>query len=422
MSRASSLSGRVRATLSRWQMLGRGDRVLVACSGGPDSLALLDLLRLLGPRLGFRLRAIYVDHGLRAAAAGEGERVVAEAARRGLAAEVVRVRVEGRSMDAARRARLAALEAAARARGANRLALGHTLSDQAETVLMRLLRGTGLRGLAGIPPVRALGPDLLIIRPLLEISRDEIEAYVRARRLEPVRDPTNRARRYLRNRVRGDLLPRLRRESPAIEVALARLADETRALDAALERAAGALDARSIEALRDAPPALRARALGRAHLRALEELLSRPGGQAAVSLPGGVRAERRYGQLAFVPAEIRVEAPGVYRFGPFAVEIRTARAPSDGFVFDAETVPLPWTLRGPRPGDRLRPRGLGGQKKLQDLFVDAKIPRAERPGMPVLERKGEILCVGDLRAAEAGRPLPSTRSFFEVVLTPCRGV
>src|SRR5688572_13533207 len=168
--------GKTAETIARHRLLRSEDRVLVACSGGPDSLALLYALRQLAPRLRIRLRAVYVDHGLRREAAREGARVVAWANELDLEAEVVRVQVPRRSMEAARVARYQALEAVARARGANRIALGHTLSDQAETVLMRLLRGAGVRGLAGIPPAR--GP---FIRPLLDVTRTETEAYCLSR-------------------------------------------------------------------------------------------------------------------------------------------------------------------------------------------------------------------------------------------------
>src|SRR5262249_50985046 len=143
-----SLLAQVRDTVRRHRMVTPGDRLLVACSGGPDSLVLLHVLRELAPALDVRLRAVYVDHGLRAAARREGARVVAEAERLGLHGEVVAIHLRTRSMEAAREARYQALGETARARGASRIALAHTRSDQAETVLMRLLRGAGLRGLA----------------------------------------------------------------------------------------------------------------------------------------------------------------------------------------------------------------------------------------------------------------------------------
>jgi len=394
-------------------MLAPGDRVLVACSGGPDSLALLHALRRLAPRLGIRLRAVYVDHGLRPAAAAEGARVVAAAARLDLAGEVVALGLRTKSMEAAREARYAALERLADTRGATKIAVAHTLSDQAETVLMRLVRGAGVRGLSGMPPVRGR-----IIRPLCEVSRAEVVEFCRRQGLRPVRDPTNLKPEYLRNRVRHELLPLLRRENPRIERALAHLAEHLRQLDGAIVDAARRLDPSQVAALRAAGPAVRARALSHAHLVAIERLLESSAGTAELSLPGGVRLERRYGELFWVKEEIPVGAPGQYRFGLWRVEIAETDRPEGAFTFDLDAVPLPWTLRAPRAGDRMRPRGLSGSKKLQDIFVDAKVPRPERAQVPVLVWGSDILCVGGLRASELGRPQTASRRLLRVVLTP----
>jgi tRNA(Ile)-lysidine synthase len=387
-----------------------GDRVLVACSGGPDSLAMLHVLRELAPRFDLKLRVVYVDHGLRPEAAREGQRVVREAAALGLLGEVVRITLRKKSMEAAREARYEALMQLARERGATRIAVAHTLSDQAETVVMRLVRGAGARGLGAIPPRRGI-----IVRPLIDVTRDEVEAFCRGRKLRPVRDPTNRRDDFLRNRIRKIVMPALRRENPRIEQALGRLADNLRELDSRVQPQPGAS---SVQVLRALPPAVRARVLERAHQDALMELLTSARGSGEVSLPGGVSARRRYDRFDIVPTVTLVSAPGRYPFGDVAVEVALGDRPLSKMSFDASQTPLPWLLRAPRRGDRLRVRGLGGTKKLQDLFTDGKIPREERPRTPVLEREGEILCVGELRASELGRPTDTTERFISVrVLT-----
>ena len=397
------------STIRLRNLMQAGDRVLVACSGGPDSLALLHLLRELAPKLGIQLRAVYVDHGLRKEAAREGAFVVRQAARLGLHGEVVRVTLRKKSMEAAREARYQALARVARERGATRIAIAHTLSDQAETVVMRLIRGAGARGLAAIPPRRGL-----LVRPLIDVTRAEVEAYCRARKLRPVRDPTNRRDDYLRNRIRKIVMPALQRENPRIEQALGRLADNLREL----EGPALAADATSVAALRELPGATRARTLERAHQEAMLALLRSQRGSGEVSLPGGIAARRRYDRFEMVPEATVVGSPGRYSFGEVAVEVALGDRPLSKMSFDASQAPLPWLLRAPRPGDRLRVRGLGGTKKLQDLFTDGKIPREERPRTPVLEREGEILCVGELRASEVGRPTGATERFISVrVLT-----
>jgi tRNA(Ile)-lysidine synthase len=406
---------RVEATIARHAMVTRGDRVLVACSGGPDSLVLLHALRALAPRRGFLLRAVYVDHGLRAAAVGEGAKVLRDAAALGVSAEVISVQLRSRSMEAARDARYAALEALVARRGATKLAIAHTASDQAETVLMRLLRGAGVHGLAGIPPIRGV-----VIRPLLEVARSDVLSYCRARGLRPVQDPTNRHDDYLRNRVRRRLLPLLRRENPRIEAALCRLAENLRDVDQALEQGAAAIDGASVAALQRAAPALRARALERAHQEALARLVAQGSGAGRVDLPGGIAATRRYDVLHFEHGDQIIRAPGVYRFGALQIAIEEVGEAEGPFCFDPAGVPWPWRLRGPRAGDRMRPRGLGGSKKLQDLFVDAKIPRERRSTLPILLAGGEILCVGGVRASEIGAPTAVAGPFLRVTVLEAR--
>jgi tRNA(Ile)-lysidine synthase len=228
--------------------VARGDALAVACSHGPDSLALADLvLELRRPmRLG-PVTLLYVHHGLRAEADDEARRVTAFAEARGAAGRVLRITVDrrrGRGLeDAARRARLAALEGAGRELGARFVLLGHTASDQAETVLGRLLRGSGPVGLAAIPPARGL-----FLRPLLEATRAEVEAWLRRRRLAPSHDASNDSPAFQRNRLRHVLLPALRQENPEAERALARAA-------AALREVAEALDWAADRALLELAPA-----------------------------------------------------------------------------------------------------------------------------------------------------------------------
>ncbi|HET9597557.1 MAG TPA: tRNA lysidine(34) synthetase TilS, partial [Anaeromyxobacteraceae bacterium] len=237
--------------------------MLVALSGGPDSTALLASLEAL-LRVGAfaALAACHVDHGLRPDAADDAAACAELCARLGIPLTAVRVVVgrEGGLQAAARRARYAALRDAARASGATRIATGHTRGDQAETVLLRLLRGSGARGLAGIPPRRGA-----IVRPLLDLPRSRGLAYLRGRGLPWREDPSNAAPRFLRNRVRREVLPLLVSLAPRAEERLARAADLLRADDARLEaeaREAVASRARAeVAALAALPLAVRRRAL-----------------------------------------------------------------------------------------------------------------------------------------------------------------
>lgn len=322
--RLDALASQVRETIRRYGMLSGGERVVAAVSGGPDSTTLLSILASLRGELSLDLHVAHLNHGLRPDAAADAAAAALTAAAAGCAyheaTEDVRAAAsrERRSLeDAARRARYAFLAGIARDVQARIIATGHTLDDQAETVLLRLLRGSGPRGLAGIPPVRP-HDGLLVIRPLIETSRAEIMNYLARHRLEGREDSTNRDVRILRNRVRLVLLPILEGYNPDVRRALARLAevvrDEADALDALSAAEVDAVlhgTAASVrippEAFAGLPVALQRRVLREAVRRVLgndpqiafvhiEEarlgvLTGRPGG--VYEAPGGVRIVRR---------------------------------------------------------------------------------------------------------------------------------
>jgi tRNA(Ile)-lysidine synthase len=237
-----ALAVQVRETIRRYRMLAGGERIVAAVSGGPDSMALLSVLASLRGEFSLQLHVAHMNHMLRSGAGEDAASVARSAAGYGVpyheASADIRAAAarERRSLeDAGRRARYAFFARVAREAGAQVIATGHTLDDQAETVLMRLLRGSGPRGLAGIPPARP-HDGLRVIRPLIETSRADITAYLARHRLEPREDPTNRDVALLRNRVRVVLLPILEGYNPDVRRALARLAevvrDESDALDA----------------------------------------------------------------------------------------------------------------------------------------------------------------------------------------------
>lgn len=296
-------------------LLRSGQRVLVACSGGPDSQALLHVLWALRAEHGCSLSVASVDHGLRPDAHQDVAVAGRLAAALGLPFSALRVQVaQGASRQAqARAARYSALLAAARQQGAACVAVGHTLDDQAETVLARLVRGTSIEGLSAIAPFRDDG----VVRPLIDAARAVVHAYLAEHALEFVSDPSNTDTRYLRVRLRRELWPLLLRENPQINKHLGHLADDAR--EAAEQLAAQAdrlivsamLD---LQALRDAAGSERRRALKRwveretrcvlhrQHIVALERMLW-AGGE--VRLPGGVLAKLDAGRLTFVPVSKR---------------------------------------------------------------------------------------------------------------------
>lgn len=257
------LLSRTRRTLAERRMLEAGDVVLVACSGGPDSVAMLDVLNKLSRELQLSLHVASVDHGLRSDADLDVACAREHAAHMGVPFHALRVHVPEQSsvQDAARQVRYEALLSKAREIGARRIAVGHTMDDQAETVLARILRGAGIEGLSGIAPVRKDG----VIRPLIDSVRVDVHAYVETRGLVVRHDPSNINTRFLRTRVRTEHLPRLSLEDPAVVRHLAALADDARSAATVLrararrvlKTAAAGEGALYLEPLRIAPPAVR---------------------------------------------------------------------------------------------------------------------------------------------------------------------
>lgn len=224
---------RVRRTLVERRLVVANQKLLLACSGGPDSTVMLEVMAKLAPSLAVRLAAASVDHGLRPQSAAEVAAAGRLAARFGIPFAPLRLSIPpGASlMRRAREARYRCLRGEALRVGASAIAIGHTRDDQAETVLMRLLRGASLRGLAGIDPHRPDG----MIRPLIDVSRASVLEHLSARGLTGVQDPSNRDLRFNRVRVRQRLLPRLAAEDPRVAHHLASLADDAREVRAMLE-------------------------------------------------------------------------------------------------------------------------------------------------------------------------------------------
>jgi len=229
------LLARIRQTIVERDLIPRGSRVLCGCSGGPDSAALLFALARLAPELDYELEAASVDHGLRAEAARDVAIAARQAAGLGVTFHPLRVDVaKAASVQAqAREARYAALQSLAAQRGAARIAVGHTRDDQAETVLLRLVRGTGLHGLGAIEPRRADG----VIRPLIDCDRADVHRLAVAQFAELADDASNADPRYERVRLRAHVMPLLLAENPRLAEHLAALADEAREYRIPLEQA-----------------------------------------------------------------------------------------------------------------------------------------------------------------------------------------
>ena len=439
-------------------MLRGGEAVLVAVSGGSDSVALLDVLGVLRESLGLTLTVVHVHHGLRPEADAEAEGVRRLCERLGVACHVERVTVrrappwDGLEAES-RRARHATLERVARVIGAARIATGHTADDQAETVLMRLLQGAGPRGLGGIAPVRGL-----LIRPLIETRRPAIEEYLGGRGLTWAEDPSNRDVRFLRNRIRHDLLPFMAELTGASVVdALGRSAAAARAVVADLEERAraelahlairdgagwsldvGALAERPIElaaeVLRQAAALLgETRPLRGPAQRALRRLLGEAPPRRAARL-GRLAVERSGRRLRVGPVALPALVPHVWPV-PGALELpeinarlgarivaRTGdytvpRAPGRA-AFDADALPSALAVRARRRGDVFSPFGAPALRRLKSFLIDVGVPRWQRPRTPLVEAGGEIIWVAGIRRGSIAPVTATTTRVLELALLP----
>jgi tRNA(Ile)-lysidine synthase len=406
------------ALLSATDLLPRGASVLVACSGGPDSVALAAALAACAEALGVRVAIGHVDHGLRAESAEDAAQVADVARRLALPFHLRRLAgIDVRKLGleaAAREARYRALAELASQARADRVATAHTRRDQAETVLLRLARGAGPGALAGIRRSRALTSSVLLIRPLLDLPREATEAYCRSRRLPTVQDAHNVDPRRARTRLR-ELMPALRAAlNPNLEQALAGAAriaaDEDSLLDSlatsVLAEARGASGLRVARLAGEHPAILRRVLLQasqgaarpeRAHLDDLVRLLQR-GRSVRIDVPGG-RAVLEHGVLRFEasgpelasPAAVLVPGPGVYPWAGRALCVG-----SGAQRVDPHFAPFPWTLRKRLPGDRFRVAG-GREKKLGDLWQAAGVPASLRARVPLLaDAAGRVFWVEGL--------------------------
>ena len=230
-----SLINKVKQTIKQYNLIDKSDKIVMSVSGGPDSLALLYVLRALRKELSLTFHIAHLNHMLRGReSARDADFVLKLADKLSIPAtvkemDVLRLSKAGSPEEKARKARFDFLFEVAAKFKADKIALGHNLDDQAETVLMRILRGSGLLGLSGISPGRKIG-NFTIIRPLIEIPRKEIDRYLRTKNIKPRLDLTNLKEIYFRNRIRRRLLPELRRYNPNIKQVLANMAENT-ALD-----------------------------------------------------------------------------------------------------------------------------------------------------------------------------------------------
>ena len=459
---------RVLKFISEHSLIKEGGQLVVAVSGGPDSVCLLHVLLGLWDKSGFTLHMAHLNHGLRGEESDADAEYVAALARR----LDLPCTVERRDVEAYRKSKRLSLEEAARevrysflaevvkATGADSVAVGHTIDDHVETILMHLIRGSGTRGLRGLQPSstwRSGKAALTIIRPLLEASREETAAYCRHYRLKPRLDTSNLSLSPLRNRIRQQLVPLLESYNPQVTEALLRTAriaaDDLTALDEyalkpgrrLIKRVKNAVILRK-KGFLELPPALQ-RHLLRASVekllgnlmdiesRHIEEIMTslhKPAGK-IITLPDGMLFAITYDRYLLgsdpaalspfpaIEAEHPLQIPGTTALpGWRAVAniIRREQIPeeSDDYTacFDLDRTGDKLALRPRRPGDRFQPLGMVQPKKLNEFMIDSKIPQSWRRRVPIVCSPEHIIWVVGWRIDERAKVTEDTKQVLRL--------
>ncbi|MBH0178499.1 MAG: tRNA lysidine(34) synthetase TilS [Nitrospira sp.] len=449
-------------------MFEPGQHLLVAVSGGPDSVALVSLLHRLRAPWRLTLSAVHGNYGLRGSESdGDQASVEALCQRLDIPLHTMQLNVQNRARGtslqaAARDVRYSALATIAHRCGADRIAVGHTADDQAETVLLWMLRGAGLSGLSGMPVCR----DGIIVRPLYEVRRQEILAYLQSETLSFRHDSSNDKPIYLRNRIRHEIIPALQRVSPASVEALCRLADVCREDDRYLDEQVAALSAARIDRLPDGEqmiersflqelPLAVQRRLIHSSLRRCSPVDQPPSLYTVELVRQAMMKKNRVSNMATRSGSVIVEK-NVVRFFPLrprdqphdrphqtvpmvlSVPGTTAWAATgqrihaerllrknihetvhrkDRIMVDADRIDGPLVVRAWQPGDRFCPFGMkGGSKKLQDFFTDLKVFGGDRTSIPVVATAERILWVVGYRQDDRSAITPATERCFVITV------
>ncbi|MBI5359730.1 MAG: tRNA lysidine(34) synthetase TilS [Planctomycetes bacterium] len=442
-------------TIDAFNMLYNGDSIVVSASAGPDSTALLDILNTLSKEKRWKIHVAHLNHKIRGAESdADAEFVKNLALKYGLPFTIESIDIPSlaeKSTDSleniAREQRYMFLKYVAETVGANKVATGHTIDDQAETVLLRLMRGTGLRGLQGILHVRRITKrsPILVIRPLLEIDKELILGYLTQKKIDYRIDSTNLTNHYLRNKVRNTLIPKLQEEyNLEISTLLAQLANQSAEMFSYFEAEVSGALRRIIVEEEDNRITLDAKHLAREHIflqtniitsaitllkgnttgitykhyRSILNLLEKNGSCAEAQLPGKISILKEYDRLiihygplneskleeAFI-SNLRI--PGITLIPELSLEIKTEIINASSFdfenfkkhktemeeVIDHDKLFQQLAVRLRRKGDTFQPLGSTGSKKLKKLFIDKKIPASKRHETPIISCGNDIIWV-----------------------------
>jgi tRNA(Ile)-lysidine synthase len=463
METENDLIEKVLHTIQKYSMLSHGDRLLAGLSGGPDSVCLLTVLERLKPEFDLHLSAVYVDHGLRPEETPHeiefckdlcGSFDISFSIKHVDVKSVVKKGVN--KQEAARELRYNAFNETAYEVNANRIALGHNADDHAETILMRLFRGTGPYGLSGIPPVRKN-----IIRPLIEIERTEIERFLENEGIAFIIDSSNLGEEYSRNKIRHSIMPVIkkmnrdfvktisrtseifREEERYFEILVTKILMKmiTRKTDKSIELFLAPMVAMDTVLLRrvlrraiDETKGLRGISL--IHIEDIMELIKSGKSGDRVYLPGDMRAIKSYATL-FITSEkphrldtYTLESPGETVLKESSMVLVSKIINIDDIAdygngktaaaLDADKLSFPLTIRARMPGDYFYPAGFGKRKKVQDYFVDGKIPRDERDSTPLLINNNEIVWVIGHRVDERYKIDKNTKRVLKFEIKPLK--
>jgi tRNA(Ile)-lysidine synthase len=463
-----TLEQRVANFVREHKLFSAHDKLVVAVSGGADSVCLLHVLAQLQSKPGVELHVAHLNHQLRGAESDSDASYVSElACKLGVPATVERRDIaayhdqKGGSLEeAAREARYGFLAEVAKETGASKVVVGHTSDDHVETILLHLLRGAGTTGLCGLQPRSELqcgegGGKLEIVRPLLEVTRQETLDYCQRYDLAPRSDSSNISLSFLRNRIRLELLPILRSYNPGVDKALLRLADiavddisfieeQTSLLWNELAREEGGVIFLDMSKMVFLPRAIQRQVFRMAvkqlrgnlkdieadHIGTMMDFLSKPAGK-KLCLPDGLTLSTEYGRLVLAPVQasvcplpslkgtFNINIPGETDLLGWRVEADILSEPVDddnGFTasFDFDKVGRRLMVRRRKPGDRFQPLGMSQTKKLQDFMVDSRIPRAWRDRVPLVCSSKQILWVVGWRIDERVKVTESTNEILHL--------
>ena len=466
-----------RRTIAQNAMIRSGDSILVAVSGGADSMALVHVLVALAPGLSARLAIAHLNHGLRSKEADRDAEFVASVAQN-LNLPLFLDKIDTRNHqeryrlspeEAARNVRYDFLNRVAEKNGFTKIAVGHHLDDNAELVLMFLLRGSGPLGLSGMPPVR----DSKIIRPLIDIKRSKILEYLALKNLQYVSDSSNTDFNFLRNKIRHELIPQLARNyNPNIVNTLNRLASVARSEESWIDTIVDPLYHRALmkentasvrlsqESLEYIPLAARRRVIRKAikrvkgnlrriafsHIDAAVRLALKGPHAGSIDLPDRVQVQRDHQALVIIkqskPLRLpgsgkapydqaaysyEIKSPGSVFIQEAGVHLRLTEVDTEAFAhcrgtgqgiafFDINKVKFPLLVRNFQPGDRFSPLGMTGTQKLKKFFNSSKIPRAQRAICPLLVSDGRIIWVAGHRLDNSVKVDADTRGVLKAEL------